>query len=147
LTPAREASSLPSMKCLISLCLLLACGAAVAAPSSIGAAASMSQEAAPLALPRVLTFDTDVYKLTAEHRRLLARHAENLRADRRLRLVVEANADDAKGAPDYDQALADKRAETVIKVLVSLGVEPYQLEARAVGKPRAKARRVELIYR
>jgi peptidoglycan-associated lipoprotein len=142
---ARETSSLPAMNVLATVCLLWACGVAAA---ELPAGAGAPDNGAPLRLdlPHVLTFEPDGYKLNAEHRRLLARHAQNLRADRRLRLIVHAQGDQ-KGAPDYELALADKRAETVIKVLVTLGVEPYQLEARALARARSKLHHVELVYR
>jgi outer membrane protein OmpA-like peptidoglycan-associated protein len=145
---ARETSSLPAMKALATVCLFWACGVAAAEPPAVAASAPPADNGVPLQLdlPRALFFERDGYRLTAEHRRLLARHAQNLRADRRLRLIVHAHGDN-HGAPDYNQALADKRAETVIKVLVTLGVEPYQLEARALARSRAKVRHVELVYR
>lgn len=133
------------MNALAMVCLLWACSVAAAEPPA-GEVAPDNGAAVQLDLPRVLTFEPDGYKLTAEHRRLLARHAQNLRADRRLRLIVHAHGDH-QGAADYEQALADKRAEIVVKVLVTLGVEPYQLEARAVARARTKIRHVELVYR
>jgi peptidoglycan-associated lipoprotein len=141
---APEASSLPAMKMLATVCLLWACGVAAAEPPD--GAGTADNGAMQLDLPRVLTFEPDGYKLNAEHRRLLARHAQNLRADRRLRLIVHTQGD-RRGAADYDQALADKRAETVIKLLVALGAEPYQLEARALGRARTQSSHVELVYR
>lgn len=134
------------MKLLATVCLLWACGVAAVEPPAAGMGPLDNGPPLSFDLPRVLTFEPDGYKLNAEHRRLLARHAQNLRADRRLRLIVHAQGDQ-QGAPDYAQALADKRAETVIKVLVTLGVEPYQLEVRALERARTKIRHVELVYR
>jgi outer membrane protein OmpA-like peptidoglycan-associated protein len=142
---APGSSSLPAMKVLATVCLLWAYGVTAAEPPD-GPRAADNGVPLQLDLPLVLTFEPDGYKLTAEQRRLLARHAQNLRADRRLRLIVHAQGDH-RGAADYDQALADKRAETVIKLLVALGAEPYQLEARALGRARTKIRHVELVYR
>jgi outer membrane protein OmpA-like peptidoglycan-associated protein len=119
------------------IALLLVCCAVHVAP-----AAAEDEPGLPT---RVLLFERDVYKLTAEQRRLLARHADVLRGDRRLRLMVQAFGD-ARGEPEYGRALADKRAEMVIRVLVSMGVEPYQVEARAFDGTRTNSQRVDLVY-
>ena len=106
-----------------------------------------------LDLPNVIYFDTDAYTIRAEYRLLLELHATNLKADPARRLVVQAHAD-PRGPADYNLALAEKRAQTVIKLLTSLGVDASQVESQPQGeqppgnpKDLAKSRRVELIYR
>jgi peptidoglycan-associated lipoprotein len=105
-------------------------------------------------LPSVIYFDPDVYRVAPQYRPLLEEHARRLKADPSKRLRVEAHADPEGGA-DYNRALSEKRAETVIKALRGLGVDARQLEARAHGAGRAdrsassdwaRYRRVELVY-
>jgi peptidoglycan-associated lipoprotein len=104
--------------------------------------------------PSVIYFDPDVYRVAPQYRPLLEEHARRLKADPSKRLRVEAHADPEGGA-DYNRALSEKRAETVIKALRGLGVDARQLEARAHGAGRAdrsassdwaRYRRVELVY-
>ena len=106
-----------------------------------------------LDLPNVIYFDTDAYTIRAEYRLLLELHATNLKADPARRLVVQAHAD-PRGPADYNLALAEKRAQTVIKLLTSLGVDASQVVSQPQGeqppgnpKDLAKSRRVDLIYR
>lgn len=112
--------------------------------------------AAPLAenLPNVIYFEPDVYRVAPQYRPMLEEHAKRLKADPALRLRVEAHADPEGGA-DYNRALTEKRAETVIKALRGLGVDARQLQARALGAGRldrnatadwSRYRRVELVY-
>lgn len=108
-------------------------------------------------LPNVIYFDTDAFTIKPEYRALLELHARNLKADPNRRLLVRGHAD-VRGAADYNLALAEKRADTVVKLLGSLGVERARLEPLAYGEQRsagrdadsvdlARSRRVELIYR
>jgi peptidoglycan-associated lipoprotein len=107
-------------------------------------------------LPSVIYFEFDGYKLTPEHRELLKRYAKQLKADPMLRLRVQAHADPT-GPQDYNDALAEKRADTVVRNLIAQGVPARQLEPVAFGAKRpvnggasdslAKSRRVELVYR
>ena len=111
-------------------------------------------QAAAESLPNTIYFQPDVYRVAPEYRGMLEEHAKRLKADPSLRLRVEAHADPEGGA-DYNRALTEKRAETVVKALRGLGVDARQLEVRALGAERSdratssdwsRARRVELIY-
>jgi peptidoglycan-associated lipoprotein len=112
---------------------------------------------APPEPPRVLYFEPDAYKLSPRYRPTLEAHARKLKASPNLQLVIRAYTD-ARGAYDYNLALSKKRAETVAKQLVAMGVPPRRLELAHHGERRATAggrtgrataedRRVELIYR
>lgn len=108
-------------------------------------------------LPTAIYYENDAYLVAPEFRPLLAQHARNLKADPKLRMQVVAYTD-AKGPVDYNRALAQMRASTVIKALAEMGVDRSQLEPQARGIDRANARaadpaaearsrRVELVYR
>jgi peptidoglycan-associated lipoprotein len=120
------------------------------APAPVAAPAAAPPPPQP---PGVIYFEPDVYRIAPQYRPMLEEHARRLKADPALRLRVEAHADPEGGA-DYNRALTEKRAETVVKALRALGVDPRQLEARAHGAGRAepsdpsdwaRSRRVELV--
>jgi peptidoglycan-associated lipoprotein len=114
-----------------------------------------SPPAAPAEEPgNVIYFDPDVFRVAPEYRPMLEAHAKRLKADPSKRLRIEAHAD-PEGGSDYNRALTEKRAETVMKMLRSMGVDARQLEVKAFGAgkggPRdasawARHRRVELVY-
>ena len=108
-------------------------------------------------LPNTVYFDNDAYLVAPQFRPMLAQHARNLKADPNLRLQILAFTD-ARGGVDYNRALSQTRAASVVKVLHEMGVSRAQLEPLARGAERANARsaaaandarsrRVELIYR
>ena len=121
---------------------------AAPAPAAAPAPPPMAEPAPPLA--STLRFGRDMYKLSPEHRELLAPHAEVLKADPSRRLLVEGHAETG-GAPAYNLALAAKRAETVVRALLAMGVPASQLAAVPRGAPRqgpaqASDRRVQLVH-
>ncbi|HUG23956.1 OmpA family protein [Piscinibacter sp.] len=106
---------------------------------------------------RVLFFEPDAYKLAPRYRPTLEAHARKLKASPALRLVIEAYTDN-RGAADYNLALSKKRAETVAKQLVAMGVARHRIELVHHGERGATKgarndvatagdRRVELRYR
>jgi peptidoglycan-associated lipoprotein len=85
---------------------------------------------------------------------MLEATARQLSANRAMRMVAEGHTDE-RGGSEYNLALGQKRAESVVKTLVLLGALDSQLEAVSFGKERpvvvggdeagwAKNRRVEL---
>jgi len=99
---------------------------------------------------RVLFFEPDAYKLAPRYRPTLEAHARKLKSSPALRLVIESYTD-SRGAADYNLALSKKRAETVAKQLVGMGVARHRIELVHHGERSAVAtaedRRVELRYR
>lgn len=86
----------------------------------------------------------------------LKRHAERLKADKKLRLKLIGHAD-YLGSPSYNLAISEKRATAAYKVLRSLYVSRTQLRRSSLGSEmnskscqspecRALMRRVELQY-
>ncbi len=103
---------------------------------------------------RVVFFDFDSFVVRDEYRPMLEAHAKALTANRSKRMMLEGHTDD-RGGREYNLALGQKRAESVLKSMVLLGVSDSQLEAVSFGKERpaqtgsdeaahAKNRRVEL---
>lgn len=108
-------------------------------------------------LPSTVYFDNDAYLVAPQFRPMLAQHARNLKADPNLRLQILAFTD-ARGGVDYNRALSQTRAASVVKVLAEMGVSRAQLEPMARGAERAttrsgaaandaRSRRVDLLYR
>ena len=108
-------------------------------------------------LPRVVYFDFDSYVVKDDYRPVIEANAKALSTNRRMKMAVEGHTDD-RGSSEYNLALGQRRAESVVKSLTLLGVDPTQLEAVSFGKERpavqgeneeawAKNRRAELASR
>lgn len=119
-----------------------------------GPATARSLAPAPSSLPSTLYFEIDHYRVKPKDHELLQQHAAALKANPGRVLMVRGHAD-SQGPAEYNRALADKRAETVAKLLASMGVDPRQIRHEAAApsgsnatdsKPQREARRVELVY-
>ncbi len=108
-------------------------------------------------LPRVVYFDFDSYVVKDDYRPVIESNAKALSGNRRMKMAVEGHTDD-RGSSEYNLALGQRRAESVVKSLTLLGAAPAQLEAVSFGKERpavqgegeaayAKNRRAELASR
>jgi peptidoglycan-associated lipoprotein len=88
-------------------------------------------------LKRSVYFEYDKYEVKPEYRALLESHARWLKTNPQARLTIEGNADE-RGSREYNLALGQRRAESVTKMLVLMGVKPEQIEAVSWGeeKPR-----------
>lgn len=82
-------------------------------------------------------FDFDKSDIKPQFRTLIEEHAKYLRANPSLRVTIEGNCDE-RGSREYNVALGQRRAETVMKTLVLLGVPESRMEAISYGeeKPR-----------
>lgn len=123
--------------------------------ASVDLAGSKAQQANNL--PRVIYFDFDSFVVKDEFKPVVAQHAKLLTGDRSKRLSIEGHTDE-RGGREYNLALGQKRAESVLKSLTLLGANANQLEDVSFGKERpaasgsdeqawAQNRRVELNYR
>ncbi|MEO7057356.1 MAG: peptidoglycan-associated lipoprotein Pal [Caldimonas sp.] len=108
-------------------------------------------------LPHVVYFDYDSTVVKDEFRPVIEANAKALSSDRKRHMAVEGHTDD-RGSSEYNLALGQRRAESVVKSLTLLGVEPSQLEPVSFGMERpavqgenesawAKNRRAELASR
>ncbi len=120
------------------------------AQAASGAAAADAQARAQ----RVVYFDFDSLSVKEEYRGVVEANARYLNADRKRRMLVEGHTDD-RGGREYNLALGQKRAESVVRALMLLGPKESQLEAVSYGEERpavagsgdaawAKNRRAEL---
>ena len=103
---------------------------------------------------RVVYFDYDSFAVKDEFRPMIEGQAKRMNGNRSQRGTVEGHTDD-RGGREYNLALGQKRAESVVRAMTLLGVPDTQLEAVSFGKERpavqgsdeaawAKNRRAEL---
>ena len=108
-------------------------------------------------LPRVVYFDFDSYVVKPDYQNVIEVNAKALSGDRKRHMAVEGHTDD-RGSSEYNLALGQRRAESVVQSLTLLGAGKDQLEAVSFGKERpavqgedesawAKNRRAELASR
>ena len=98
---------------------------------------SSAEEEASLASKQVcfpdVAFDYDKATLNPLGKGRVRQIAQMLAADPTLKVTLEGNAD-ARGTDDYNNKLGGRRAETVVKELTDLGVDPARLIVATKGK-------------
>ena len=112
---------------------------ALSRPPSVGAGAGTSAVAATalMAVPRdrIIFFDFDSYVIKDDFKGLLDGHAKSLAGSRAKGMTIEGHTDE-RGGREYNLALGQKRAESVVRSLTLLGVSEQQLEAVSFGEER-----------
>lgn len=104
----------------------------------------------------VVYFGFDKYDVSAEYEELLNAHANYLRVNPGVRVVIEGHADE-RGTPEYNIALGERRANAVQMYLQGKGVPEGQMSIMSFGKEKpvvighdeaayAKNRRAVLVY-
>jgi peptidoglycan-associated lipoprotein len=88
---------------------------------------------------RSVYYEFDGYEVKPEYRGLVEEHAKYLRQNPQARITIEGNADE-RGSREYNVALGQRRAESVMKMMRLLGAAENQIEAVSFGeeKPRAQ---------
>jgi peptidoglycan-associated lipoprotein len=105
---------------------------------------------------RSVFFDFNVFTVKSEYNGLIERHGKYLSSKPALSIKIEGNADE-RGSSEYNLALGQKRAQSVLQALKIAGVKDSQMEAISWGKERPKAmghdeaawaenRRADLVY-
>ncbi|MGF1724084.1 peptidoglycan-associated lipoprotein Pal [Photobacterium nomapromontoriensis] len=101
-------------------------------------------------------FQFDNAEIQPDYQDMLAAHAEYLRDNANVDVVVEGHADE-RGTPEYNIALGERRANAVAKYLQALGVSASQISIVSYGEEKplvlghsaadyAKNRRSVLVY-
>jgi peptidoglycan-associated lipoprotein len=80
-------------------------------------------------------FDTDSYSLNAEAQGILQQQAKWLQQYPQHTVTVEGHADE-RGTREYNLALGDRRATTVMNYLVALGIDKSRLSEVSYGKEK-----------
>jgi chemotaxis protein MotB len=109
-----------------------------------------------------LLFPSGSWQMSVDGKEVIARMAKTLAADQQEKLLVNGYTDNASIGPELkrqgvttNQALSQKRAETVMQYMVSQGVKPNLVAAQGFGdaqpvasnstpQGRAQNRRVEI---
>ena len=114
------------------------------------------KEAGNLLSKRSIYYEYDHYDIQEEYVPIIDAHAKLLMAHTDLKMFVQGNCDD-RGSREYNLALGQRRAESVKRAMVLLGVNDKQVETVSFGaeKPVAfgqdedswsKNRRSDLVY-
>ena len=80
-----------------------------------------------------INFDFDRYDLRPDAREILKKHAAWLKANPQVKVAVEGHADE-RGTNEYNLALGAKRADSVKRFLVDLGVSANRLGTVSYGE-------------
>jgi len=83
-------------------------------------------------------FDTDMYNIDDEDRRILDAQAEWLQRYPNVRFTIEGHADE-RGTREYNLALGDRRANAAKNYLQSRGIDPSRMTVISWGKERPEA--------
>lgn len=108
----------------------------LAPPSATDPAAADAAEADRLG--RIVYFEYDRDRLRDEDQALVEAHARLLVRNPARRVQVEGHTDD-RGSSEYNLALGQRRAESVVRAMRLLGVGSEQAEATSYGKERPAA--------
>jgi peptidoglycan-associated lipoprotein len=82
---------------------------------------------------RDVSFDFDRYDVRPDMRDILKDHAGWLKANPQVRVEIEGHCDD-RGTSEYNLALGAKRAESVKRYLIDLGISPDRLSTISYGE-------------
>lgn len=130
----------------------------VATPVESGDAALSEQElrSQQLRQEQTVYFKFDNAEIQPDYQDMLTAHAEYLRDNGAVNVIVEGHADE-RGTPEYNIALGERRANAVAKYLQALGVPASQISIVSYGEEKplvlghadadyAKNRRSVLVY-
>ena len=83
-------------------------------------------------------FDFDEANLREDAKATLIRHAEVLRANPEVQVLIEGHCDE-RGTNEYNLALGERRATRVQDYMVSLGIDKYRMRTISYGEERPVA--------
>jgi peptidoglycan-associated lipoprotein len=84
-------------------------------------------------------FDLDRSDVRGDQREALDQNATWLRKRPEVRIVIEGHCDE-RGTAQYNMALGERRAQTVMDYLVALGIPASRIQVMSYGKERPFAR-------
>ncbi|MCY3621806.1 MAG: peptidoglycan-associated lipoprotein Pal [Gammaproteobacteria bacterium] len=86
-------------------------------------------------LDAIFYFEYDQARLAPADIRVLAMHAQQLRAYRNFSVKIEGHCDE-RGTREYNLALGERRWQAVRRYLISAGVRSTQIEGTSFGEER-----------
>ena len=108
-------------------------------------AAPMANVTAPIDLSAQLQdmrktsvfFDFDKSAIKPEYREVIQQQADFVKANSTVTVTLEGNADE-RGSNEYNLALGDRRANSVLKSLEVMGVPSGQIKTVSYGKEKPR---------
>jgi peptidoglycan-associated lipoprotein len=130
--------------------------APVAGTPARGSTPAHKDPANILSQKRSVYFEFDEFVIKDEYKATVEAHAKYLQGNKVLKVTLQGNSDE-RGTREYNIALAQKRADSVKKLMQLLGATEIQIETVSFGKekPRreghdeaswAENRRVDIVY-
>ena len=107
------------------------------APHSATGIMTGSPGARTAPMSRSIYYAYDKSEVTPESRKVIEANAEYLRANPKVKVVVEGNADE-RGSAEYNVALGQRRADGVSKIMTLLGINSERIETVSFGKEKPK---------
>jgi peptidoglycan-associated lipoprotein len=115
----------------------------------------LKEPASPLA-QRSVYYDYNSYSIKEEYVPIIDAHSKLLMQHTDLKVAVQGNCDD-RGSREYNLALGQRRADSVKRAMVLLGVSDKQIETVSFGAEKplamgqdeeswAKNRRADIVY-
>jgi peptidoglycan-associated lipoprotein len=92
------------------------------------------EEAEPIILEDVF-FDFDKYNIKQEYKSILTKNAEMLLNNPDVTLLIEGHCDE-RGTNEYNIALGEKRAKSIIDFYITYGVDSGRLSMISYGEER-----------
>ena len=117
---------------------------------------SQLKETGSLLSKRNIYYEYDRYDIKEEYVPVIEAHAKLLMSHSGLKIIVQGNCDD-RGSREYNLALGQRRADSVKRAMVLLGVNEKQIETVSFGAEKpvalgqdeeswAKNRRSDIVY-
>jgi peptidoglycan-associated lipoprotein len=105
---------------------------------------------------RTIYYDYDAYNVKEEYLSVVQTHGKYLLAHKEAKLRIEGNCDE-RGSREYNLALGQRRADSIKRALMLMGVPARQIEAVSFGSEKPKSvshdeqayaenRRSDLVY-
>jgi len=105
---------------------------------------------------RSIYFDYDSFSVKEDDKPLVSAHAKFLTDNRNRKITIQGNTDE-RGSREYNIGLGQRRADSVKKMMMLLGVTDSQVETVSFGEEKpavpgadesawSKNRRAEIVY-
>ncbi|OGT10962.1 MAG: peptidoglycan-associated lipoprotein [Gallionellales bacterium RIFCSPHIGHO2_02_FULL_57_16] len=82
-------------------------------------------------------FDFDMYDIKPEYRNVIQQQASFIKKHKDANFTLEGNADE-RGSNEYNLALGEKRANSVLKYLELMGVSEMQIKTVSLGEEQPR---------
>ncbi len=96
---------------------------------------SMGSDSGKIVGLSTVNFEYDKARLTSESRKNIAGNAEWIRKNTKITVQIEGHCD-SRGSVEYNLALGERRAKSVMNYLVSLGIPAKRMTIISYGKEK-----------